>query len=432
MELHENTIKKLPDAPGVYQFYNSENELIYVGKATSLRNRVRSYFAGLKSPRPIELMIHEVAKICHEETGSVIEAIILEGKYIKEHRPKYNVMWRDDKSWNYLCITKDEFPRVVAVREHDLNVVNEAKQSDGQIDCHVGFRPPRNDKYAKIFGPYPGLKTREVMRILRKLFYISTCEPNSGRSCFYRQIGLCLGVCSGEISAKEYKHKVIRPLVAFLNGRKKQMIKDLELDMRLAAKEEKFEEAGRLRNQLSALETIQDIALLNSSFVEHPIVFGENGFRKSLRVEGYDISNLGTSGKVGSMVVFDYAGPVKSQYRKFIIRTVEGQSDVDCLAEVIERRLKHPEWSMPDVFLVDGGLPQVNRTVKILRERGVTTPVIGIAKGPERRKNEFFVVADDKEAILKWVKSQKKLLICVRDEAHRFAIKFQREKRKLR
>jgi excinuclease ABC subunit C len=147
-------------------------------------------------------------------------------------------------------------------------------------------------------------------------------------------------------------------------------------------------------------------------------------------VEGYDISNLGATDKVGSMVVFNKAGPVKSQYRKFTIKTVEGQSDVDCLAEVLERRLNHIEWLLPRVFLIDGGRPQVNKVSEVLKRRGVGIPVIGIAKGSERKRNDI-ILGDKDPEVIAWVSTHKLLLIKVRDEAHRFAITFNRSKRKL-
>ena len=149
-----------------------------------------------------------------------------------------------------------------------------------------------------------------------------------------------------------------------------------------------------------------------------------------VRIEGYDISNLGSTGMVGSMVVFDAQGPVKSEYRKFKIKTVKGQSDVDCLAEVLERRLKHSEWSLPKVILVDGGVHQVHKVCKVIREHKLNIPVVGIAKGPERKKNEF-IYARNKE-IVDWIGDNKNLLIQVRDEAHRFAINYQRSLRKLK
>jgi excinuclease ABC subunit C len=240
-------------------------------------------------------------------------------------------------------------------------------------------------------------------------------------------MGQCLGVCTGSITAAEYRGQVIRPLATFLRGRKKYVIRTLEKRMKVYSQEKKFEEAARLRNQIASLERIHDIALLNKTFVEDQLKSQQSKNNIS-RIEGYDISNLGKTGKVGSMVVFDSEGPVKSQYRKFKIKTVEGQSDVDCLAEVLERRLNHDEWPLPDMLLVDGGKPQVNRAERILKERGFVIPLVGIAKGPDRKKNEF-ILGTKKKEMIHWIARNKMLLIRVRDEAHRFAIRYQRKLR---
>jgi excinuclease ABC subunit C len=409
LDLISRKLAQLPDSPGVYIFYNSKKEIIYVGKASSLRSRVKSYFFGKKSPRPIEEMIHEVVDLKTESTDSALEAAILEGYYIKKYRPKYNIQWRDDKSWNYIGLSKDIYPKVLTIRQHELTT-------------------DKKKEFQYLFGPYPGLNTKETLRLLRKIFIFSTCEPHAKRPCFYYKLGQCLGVCTGDISAKDYVSKVILPLRLFLDGKKKLLIKKIETEMKVAAKTENFEEAARLRNQLRHLQKIQDIALLNENFMKDKIFDGDSLVK---RIEGYDISNLGSSNKVGSLVVFDEVGPVKNQYRKFKIKTVQGQSDVDCLAEVLERRLKHSEWILPDIFLIDGGLPQVNKAKAVLRAAHIRTPIVGIAKGAERKRNDFLVVTDSVK-IKQWVKDNKILLIKVRDEAHRFAITFNRAQRKLK
>lgn len=404
-------LKNLPDSPGIYLFYHNK-ELIYVGKATSLKSRVKSYFAkNKKTLRPIEQMIHQVNNIKYIKTDSVLEAILLEGEYIKKYRPKYNVLWKDDKSWNYIIITRDYYPKVLALRQHERKNLTKIEEKK---------------KYLHIFGPYPGLKTKEAMKILSRLFYISLCESNSKRPCLYYQMGQCLGVCIGKINSTEYKNKVIKPLVMFLQGNKKSLIKNLQKEMKANSILNNFEEAGRIRDQIKALKRIQDVTLINKSFLEENI-----NKKRTIRIEGYDISNLGTTDKVGSMVVFDAEGPVKTEYRKFSIKSVVGQSDVDCLEEVLRRRLAHSEWVMPDIFLIDGGKPQVNKTKTVLRELNISIPIIGIAKGPKRDRNEF-LVTDKNQLFLNWVKQNKNLLIQVRDEAHRFAIKFNRSKRKIK
>ena len=404
----QDKLKNLPNSPGVYLFYNKQKELIYIGKATSLKSRVKSYWQGQKTPRPVEEMIHEVQNIKWLKTDSVLEAIILEGQYIKKFRPIYNIKWRDDKSWNYLSLTTDVYPKLETVREH--KIINKTIQK----------------KYLKMFGPYPNLNVLGTLKILRKIFRYSTCTPKQKRPCFYYQINQCLGVCTGEITPLEYKEKVIKPLLLFLNGQKKRLLLNQKRQMSEASHKEKYEEAARLRDQINNLKKIQDVALLNKNFLKD---YWQQP-REKITVEGYDISNLGSSGKVGSLVVFDQNGSIPQQYKKFNIKKVLGQSDVDCLKEILERRLKHSEWALPDYILIDGGLPQINAAQQILQQEKIKLPLIGIAKGPERKRNDFFFRGLNKKQE-KWAQQNENLLVRVRDEAHRFAITFQKTKRKI-
>jgi len=213
--------------------------------------------------------------------------------------------------------------------------------------------------------------------------------------------------------------------------------------MKMAARAENFESAARLRNQIVRLQHIHDIALINKSFIQtsdfrlQQSAEDRSPKAEVYRIEGYDISNLGATGMVGSMVVFTHGEPDKSQYRKFKIRTVTGQSDVDCLDEVMRRRLRHTEWPLPDLFLIDGGKPQVNRVVKILKELNIRIPVVGIAKGRERKRNDivFGLRTTDfrlQRELVRWVQAHTRLLIAVRDEAHRFAIAYHKKLRSRR
>jgi len=278
-------------------------------------------------------------------------------------------------------------------------------------------------------------------------------------------MGECLGVCIGVISPAAYKKRVINPLVMFLRGKKKPLIRNLESRMRILAKTQEFEEAGRVRDQIKKLQHIHDIAMLNKSFFEDN-QFQISDFRFQItRIEGYDISNLGSTGVVGSMVVFIDGEPDKSQYRKFKIRTFAAQSDVAALAEVLTRRLLHagvrssentePQaglkevkshkskvisrdyWPFPDLILVDGGKPQVNRAQQILQEHNLDIPVVGIAKGPERKRNDIIIdkgklKIENLKILSHWAYAHTRLLIAVRDEAHRFAVAYQRKLRRIR
>lgn len=358
-----------------------------------------------------------------KQTDSVLEAIIAEANAIKDLQPKYNVLGKDNKSWNYILITNEAYPRVVTMRQHEYSV---RRLKDGTLQ-----------HYLYMFGPYPGLNTVATMKLLRRMFQFSSCQKQAEQNkkkgtlkpCLYYQIQECLGVCIGEISSVEYRKKVIQPLVCFLKGGKRSVIHTLEARMKKASREKDFEEAGRVRDQVAMLTHIHDIALLNTSFFETHSGKETSDF-KLARIEGYDISNLGSTGVVASMVVFDEEGPLKAEYRKFRIKTVKGQSDVDALAEVLERRLKHSEWKMPGLLLIDGGKPQVNKALAVLKKMEVTLPVVGIAKGYDRKKNEIILGTKEK-LVVAWIYSHVTLLIRVRDEAHRFAIKYQRELRNI-
>ena len=406
-------LQKIPSKPGVYYFLNQTKDIIYIGKATSLKSRVRSYFQGQKTFRPIEELIEQVHDIKWRVTESVLEAIILEALEIKKHQPKYNVIGKDDKSWNFLVLTKESYPQLQTIRLHDLNQLS---------------KPDQKKRFLKIFGPFPQLKTAETLKILRRLFHYSTCKPNSDHPCLYYQMGQCEGVCTGEISTIDYKNQVIKPLILFLSGQKKQVINDLTKLMKEKSKNNFFEEAGQLRDQINNLKKIHDLSLIDKSFFDN-VSSSTSRTTKIIRIEGYDISNLSATNIVGSMVVFDQNGPRKKDYRKFKVRDFQKPSDVGALAQVIDRRLKHHEWPLPDYFLIDGGKPQINKIISLLKEKNINRPVIGIAKGIKRKKNEFHVST---RKVRSFIEKNKTLFIQVRDEAHRFAINYQKQTRKIK
>lgn len=423
MKLMSDTIIKqlhhLPRTPGVYLFRGARGEVLYVGKATVLKTRVSSYFQKKKPVfvRPIEQAIKEIVSIEAIKTDTVIEALMLEAELIKKYWPKYNVLGKDGRSFLYIGITRDDFPKVLLIRGKEL----EDKKYDEQAD------------FVALFGPYTqATSIREALKIVRKIFTFSSCEPpkqeETPRACFYRGIGQCPGVCTGEITKREYR-TIIRHIIAFFQGKKKELIVDLKKDMKQAAGEMDFERAARLRNQIHALEHIRDIALIKADR-NQPMATGI-GIDIFGRIEGYDISNMSGTHAVGSMVVAIGGHAEKNEYRKFTIKTVEGSNDVAMLDEVIRRRFRHNDWEKPELLLIDGGLPQVNRVRAVLRELGNETPVIGIAKGAARKKNQF-VIPKQKKNIQEDLKQIARLyphmLIALRDEAHRFAQGFYRAK----
>lgn len=391
--------KKLPDSPGVYLFRGAKREILYVGKATSLRSRVASYFQRdlIETRGPIIVGMVEAAKnIDFIETDSVLEALILEAHFIKKHQPPYNTKEKDNKSFNYVVITKEEFPRVLTMRGREL------ESSALKI------------KYS--FGPFPqGGALRDALVIVRKIFpFRDKCTPGTGKPCFNAQIGLCPGVCSGTISKSEYA-KMITRIKLFFEGKKKILIRKLEQEMKARAKVLKFEDASRIKRMLFALAHIQDVALLKADFEKH-IANSE-----SFRIEAYDVAHISGTNTVGVMVVVENGQVQKSQYRKFKIKTSTNDDNAS-LREILSRRFNHPEWPMPKLVVVDGGTAQVNTAEKAFHEWGIAVPVLGIVKDERHRPKN---ILGKKEL----VEAHGNGALLANSEAHRFSIAYHRDLR---
>lgn len=372
---------------------DSAGEILYIGKAANLKRRVSSYFLRPHDSR-IQKMVSRIDSIEYRKTDTALEALILEADLIKKNQPPFNILEKDDKSFLFVEITKEPFPRVLLVRGKEKKAAN---------GTH--------------YGPFiSGTSVREALRILRRIFPWNTHPRNSVgtflKPCFDYQIGLCPGTCIGTVPKREYG-KTIRAVKLIFEGKKERIIGLLEKEMMCASTELAFEKAARIRGQIFSLKHIQDVALIRDT---------EFGFPRAqevpFRIEGYDISNSSGTSAVGSMVVFTNGKPNREQYRKFKIKTFKTANDVGMLKEVLRRRLRHREWPLPGAFLIDGGKGQVGAAREALDEAGLRIPVIGIAKGPERKKNEFMGVLPEGVS--------ERTLIRVRDEAHRFAISYYR------
>ncbi len=391
---------KLPDTPGVYFFVDGQKKVLYIGKATSLRNRVRSYFANDiidKRSLLIEQMVGEAETVEVTETESVLEALILETNLIGTHRPHYNTKSKDDKSYNHLVITNEEWPRVLIVRGKDLT----EKFTEKEI------------KYT--FGPFPsGGLLREALKIVRKLFqYYDTTEPIGtertrlarGKVDFNRQIGLY-----PNYTDKATYDRTIRHLKLFFDGKKKQIIAELTRDMMQAAKTEKFELATRYKKQIFALEHIQDVALIKAERAT-----SRSG--TTVRIEAYDIAHLDGKDMVGVMTVIEGSEPQKDEYRKFKIKSLKDANDPAALKEVLERRLAHPEWPLPHIIVVDGNEIQKRTAEAVLIAAEHLIPVIAVVKD-DRHKADHLL---GPEAL---IETHRLEILHANAESHRFAINY--------
>jgi len=403
-------IKSFPDTPGVYFFRRGE-EVLYIGKATSLKDRVKSYFSrdimltrGPKITRMLEL----TDNVTYEKTDSVLEALLLEAHLIKKYQPEYNTKEKDNKSFYYVVVTKEDFPRVLLVRGRDILVSSLSAKK--KIDYTI----------AHSFGPFPSGQTlRDALGLIRKIFpFRDTCTPciknptpgvgEKCKPCFNRQIGLCPGVCTGEISKESYQH-TIQNIIRFFKGEKKAILKDLEKNMKHLATEHKFEEAGSLKKQIFALTHIHDVSLIKE---ENFDAKAPSGFR----IESYDIAHMSGQNMVGVMTVVEDGEIEKSEYRKFTIKHNTGADDTKALKEVVTRRLGHIEWRLPDLIVVDGGVAQKRAVESVLRENKIAVPVVGVVKDERHKTKE---ILGDKH----YLKYEKEILLS-NAEAHRYAIGF--------
>lgn len=404
-------IKKLPDSPGVYLFKNSRGKILYIGKATSLRSRVRSYFAGnILETRGqlIEAMVGLAKKVDFVQTDTVLEALLLEANLIRKYKPHHNTKEKDDKSFNTVVITNEKFPQVLVVRGREVETTY--------------FDP---NFYKAIYGPFPhGGALREAMKIIRRIFPYRDqkcipAEAQSGipRPCFNRQIGLCPGVCTGDITEEEYA-KTIRHLMMFFDGKKKQLLKALEKEMKSYAKKEEFEKAAQVRKTVFALQHIQDVALIRKD-KNFPSV-------NRIRIEAYDIAHMAGKDTAGVMTVVENGQAQPSEYRMFKIRKATKGDDLRALAEVLERRFNHPEWYMPSLIVIDGGQTHLSFAKETLKKLNINIPVVSVVKDESHKARD---IVNDDIALSRLVKDHKDEIILVNSESHRFAIKYHKNLR---
>ena len=543
----QNKLSNLPSKPGVYQFLNDKGKIIYVGKANNLRNRVKSYFHSKNPNAKTEALVSKISDLELVVTDSEVEALVLENNLIKENKPRYNVNLKDDKSFPFIKVTNEPYPRIFSTRR----VVR-----DG----------------SKYFGPYTSVKSmKAALRMINQIFKIRSCKYDINdetiakkkfKVCLDYHIKKCDGPCEGLVSEKDY-NEMVDEVVKVIRGRTDDLIKDLDKKMKSASENMEFEKAGEIRDKIEQLRIIsskqkvvsndfEDRDVISISFedkdsacsvfnirsgklvgkkqlqltlrggeeleeiyssaikfyygdhVEIPkeilleivplekelleewlnqrsekkvkIFNPQRGELKALvlmckenanlqlkeiqlqkmkkegnvpyalsalqrdlrlkdlprRIECFDISNIQGSDSVASMVVFIDGKPKKSEYKKFIIKEVEGPDDFASMQEVIRRRyirLLENKEPIPELIMVDGGKGQLSSAVEILDSLGIKQyNIIGLAK---RLEEVFFPENSEPETIPK-TSSGLKLLQQIRNEAHRFAITFHRKRRSKR
>lgn len=530
----------LPLEPGVYLMRNASGEIIYVGKAKALKNRVTSYFRS-NSQHTLKTLklVDNIRDFDFIVTKSELDALVLEASLIKLHQPKYNILLKDDKGYNYIKITREDYPRI----SYTLNT---------------------SDKNADYIGPYTsGFTVKQAIEEANALFMLPTCRRRfpadfgKERPCLNRDIKRCMGVCEGKISSEEYK-KTVAEAIEYLKNGSKSSVEELTAEMEQAAENLEFEKAARLRDRIAAIarlnsrqsilnyksdydivgasqnvgmasvavikyrggrlvdkqnfflgeeyeggamrrdfllgfysenddvpreiyvdEEFEDSGLLAELLKEklgHTVKFivphrGEGmaqvllakknaGEYLALRVgrtsreisaledlknllglpkipeiiESYDISNFGESGRVGGMIVYRNGRPFKQGYRKFAIKTVEGQNDYACMQEVLRRRMtrfleKDEAFSpLPDLILLDGGEGHIGAVAEVLDELKIDVPLFGLVKDSKHRTRAIAKSGGEIE-----IKSNRSLfgfLTELQDEVHRYAISFQRVRHK--
>lgn len=423
----KNHIKTVPHATGVYLFKDHNNIPLYIGKALDIKQRIKSHFSDKHSEKAGKI-IKQSEKIDYIMVFSAVEALILEANLIKKYKPKYNLSLKDDKSFLYIVISAEEFPRVLAARLSDrISVKNR-------------------------FGPFPSSRTvRKVLKTLRRVFPYCVASPLAKHSCFYSHIGYC-NPCPANIrklETKEFKRlkkiylQNIGDIRKILKGKISEIKYELEKNMKYFSKQQDFENASVVLRKLKQVEYITSPYYKVNNFLENANFFGDkrtknqNELYKLLskyftnlknidKIEGIDISNLSGLEACGSLVVFVGGEKNPKLYKRFKINYPKA-NDVQMIKEVLNRRLRHEDWIYPDLFVIDGGKPQVSAAASVLSKYG-NIPVIGIAK----REEKLIIPLKYKFVSLKLDPTSDALRLIqeIRDESHRFAKNYHTKLRK--
>ncbi|MBI1985062.1 MAG: GIY-YIG nuclease family protein [Candidatus Wildermuthbacteria bacterium] len=397
-------LSALPSAPGVYALSSSQ-EILYIGKALNLKERIRSHFQQ-PSYRD-HLFIKHITKVGCIETFSEIDALLLESQLIKKYQPKYNVMWKDGKNYFYLALTKEPLPRVLIL--HQVS----------------------KGSFSKFLGPFvDGKSLKQTLKLLRRVFPYYTAKKHPEGLCSWCHIALCPGPNPNK---KKYR-KDLRSLFEVLQGKRISVIKNIKKAMEIASKDQRFEEAAVLRNQFLALENVashfhEQTLPKNSEKELQKILRSKNPIN---RIEAYDISNIQGAHATGSMVTFINGRPAKDWYRKFKVHISGKPNDFAMIQEVISRRMAHKEWPYPDLMLIDGGKGQLSSALQTLNLIKLSYSQRFRVAALAKKHDELFLPKSSVSLLLKDMPPEaRNVLLHIRDEAHRFAIAYHRKLRRV-
>lgn len=417
-----------PSRPGIYFFKNRRGKILYIGKAADLKSRL-NFYGQKRAEARLQVLQKQTAKVEWQTTASEIEALLLEARLIKKHRPPFNVKLRDDKQYFYVIFTKERFPKI-----------------------YVTHQPLASNRPVIIsLGPFTdGTALRTVLKLLRRLFPFCTCRQSHYRLCLNAHLEKCPGYCClkfvsssppPKLAEKKYQ-KNIKAIKKILSGEGGALRKQLTREMLTAAKRGDFLQAIERRDQITKLRRVFANARLVKTVANREKVLVELQNKLGLpklpyRIEGYDVSHIQGQLAVGSMVVFIKGRPDKSQYRKFAISspssskngkvlTLEPKGDAQMLAEILRRRFHHPEWPLPDLIIVDGGQAQLNAALAVLKKTQGSS-IIALAKDVQHRGNRFYLPGRSRALPLANLPPLvRHLLLEINNEAHRFAIHYYR------
>jgi excinuclease ABC subunit C len=414
----KDDIRELPTTTGIYQYIDAQGTILYIGKSVNLKARVLSHAENAKTDPKEAGFVDAATHISYFITDSEFKALLLESQLIGTWKPKYNVRWRDDKSFLYIKLRmKDLYPKVSLTRREF-------------------------EKHAEYFGPFPSVRAAElILREIRRVIPFCMQKRIYSRACFYSKINLC-DPCPSAIEKLEDKEKQtmlrqryrtnMQLVRKVLNGRTEIVLKRLYEELKEHTNKLEYEEAIQIRDRIIHLE-----GLLTRKRLEPDTLSDYNQSKKSIemlerllhkhfpinsleRIECYDMSVQGTEHATASMVVFTDGLIDKKEYRKFKIKNQSLQSDFERLEEVLSRRFKQ-SWTRPDLIVIDGGKPQVRVAQRVCAQHDISTPVIGIAKHPDR-----LVIGAEGTPIIRPPRTNLgfNLIRAIRDESHRFANKY--------